>query len=326
MSAQGGRAEINGTVVDQSQAVLPGATVTVVNAGTGIERVAVTGPDGRFVVPTLVPGEYTVTVELAGFQPQTRENVRVNVGQEVSLDFVLSVGGLAEEVTVSAEAPTVEVTTTRVATNIGNEEIDNLPSQGRNQLSLMQLVPGLTPSLAPGGFNGGEYNANGRDRGSNLFLLDGMSNQQGHQGGSLGGMTRMSLDTMAEFQVLTHQYGAEYGGASGVVVNAVSRAGTNNFNGRTFSYLPGRQAERRGALREDRGAGEPRQWQQGVRRQLRRPDPAQPGVLLRELRAEHLRPGRVADVPARRRRRWRPRTRPLRRAARTTPSCAPTTR
>jgi hypothetical protein len=234
--AQGGRAEVNGTVVDQSQAVLPGATVTVINAGTGIERVVVTGPDGRFVVPTLVPGTYTITVDLSGFQAQTRENVRVSVGQEVAADFVLSVGGLAEEVTVSAEAPTVEVTTTRVATHISNEEIDNLPSQGRNQLSLMQLVPGLTPSLAPGGFNGGEYNANGRDRGSNLFLLDGMSNQQGHQGGSLGGMTRMSLDTMAEFQVLTHQYGAEYGGASGVVVNAVSRSGTNQFNGRTFLY------------------------------------------------------------------------------------------
>jgi hypothetical protein len=235
--AQGGRSEINGTVVDQSQAVLPGTTVTVVHVDTGVERVVVTGPDGRFVIPTLTPGVYTVRTELSGFQPQTRENVRVSVGQEVTLDFTLGVGGLAEQVTVSAEAPTVEVTTTRVATHISNEEIDNLPSQGRNQLSLMQLVPGLTPSLAPGGFNGGEYNANGRDRGSNLFLLDGMSNQQGHQGGSLGGMTRMSLDTMAEFQVLTHQYGAEYGGASGVVVNAVSRAGTNNFNGRTFFYL-----------------------------------------------------------------------------------------
>ena len=220
--AQGGRSEINGTIVDSSQAVLPGATVVVTHEGTGIERTVVTGPDGRFVVPTLTPGLYTVMVELSGFQSQTRENVRVSVGQEVAVDFTLGVGGLAEEVTVSAEAPTVEVTTTRVATHISNEEIDNLPSQGRNQLSLMQLVPGLTPSLAPGGFNGGEYNANGRDRGSNLFLLDGMSNQQGHQGGSLGGMTRMSLDTMAEFQVLTHQYGAEYGGASGVVARSSS--------------------------------------------------------------------------------------------------------
>jgi hypothetical protein len=98
-------------------------------------------------------------------------------------------------------------------------------------------MPGLTPNLAPGGFNSGEYNANGRDRGSNLFMLDGMSNQQGRQGGSLGGMTRMSLDSMAEFQVLTHQYGAEYGGSSGVVVNAVSRSGSNRFAGRAFSYF-----------------------------------------------------------------------------------------
>jgi hypothetical protein len=234
--AQAGRADMSGIVLDQGNAVLPGATVTVRHEATGAERIVVTGADGRFIVPTLTPGVYTITAELSGFRSQSRSGLTLNVGQELRVDLVLSVAGVTEDVTVTAAAPVIEPTASRVGTQITNAEIDTLPSIGRNQLSLMQLVPGLTPSLEVGGFNGGEYNANGRDRGSNLFMLDGMSNQQGRQGGSLGGMTRMTLDTMAEFQVLTHQYGAEYGGASGVVVNAVSRSGTNMFSGRTFFY------------------------------------------------------------------------------------------
>ena len=235
--AQGGIAEINGVVLDQSQAVLPGVTVVVTNAGTSAERTVVTGPDGRFIVPTLTPGVYNVSVELAGFQPQTRDNVDLRVGQEVTLSFALAVGGLAENLTVTGQAPVVEVTTNRLATQIGTQEIDNLPTQGRNTMALLSLVPGVTPTLAPGGFGMGEVTANGRDRGSNTFLIDGMSNQQALRGGGLGGMARMSLDSMAEYQVLTHSYSAEYGGLSGIVVNSVSRSGTNQFRGRAFTYL-----------------------------------------------------------------------------------------
>lgn len=235
--AQGGRAELNGTVADQGQAVLPGVAVTVVNEATGIERTVFTGPDGRFVIPTLTPGTYTVKVELAGFQLQTRPGVQVAVGQELTLGFTLAVAAVTEEVTVTGQAPVVEVTTSRIGTNITNKEIDALPSQGRNQLALMQLVPGLTPSLTPGESEGGTYNANGRDTGNNIFMLDGMSNQSTRNGGSRGGQARVALDAMEEFQVLTHQYAAEYGGNSGVVVNAVSKSGSNRAAGRAFYYL-----------------------------------------------------------------------------------------
>jgi hypothetical protein len=234
---QGGIAEINGVVVDQSQAVLPGVTVVVTNVGTSAARDVVTGPDGRFIVPTLTPGVYRVSVELPGFQPQVRDNVDLRVGQEVTLAFTLAVGGLAENLTVTGQAPVVEVTTNRVATQIGTEEIDNLPTQGRNTMALLALVPGVTPAIAPGGFGVGEVTANGRDRGSNTFLIDGMSNQQALRGGALGGQARMSLDAMAEYQVLTHNYSAEYGGLSGIVINSVSRSGTNQFRGRAFTYL-----------------------------------------------------------------------------------------
>jgi len=153
--AQGGIAEINGVVLDQSQAVLPGVTVVVTNVGTSAERTVVTGPDGRFIAPTLIPGVYRVSVELPGFQPQVRNNVELSVGQEVTLSFALSVSGLAEEVTVTGQAPVVEVTTNRVATQIGTQEIDNLPTQGRSTMALLSLVPGVTPTLAPGGFGMG---------------------------------------------------------------------------------------------------------------------------------------------------------------------------
>jgi hypothetical protein len=236
-AAQAGRAELNGTVADQEKGVLPGATVTVTNEDTGLVRTAVAGPDGRFVVPTLVPGTYTVKIEMSGFQTVTRTGVPLAVGRELTLDFTMRVAALAEEVTVTGESPVVEVTTSRVGTNVTTQEIDNLPAQGRNQLALMQLVPGLTPSLAPGTFEGGQFNANGRETGSNLFMVDGVYNNDDRLGGSQGTQARIPLDVMSEYQVLTHQYTAEYGGASGVVVNAVTRSGSNRLGGRAYYYF-----------------------------------------------------------------------------------------
>ncbi len=234
--AQGGRTEITGTVVDQAKAVLPGATVTVINEATGLQRTATTSGDGRFVISTLVPGTYTVRAELSGFQTLTQTGVVLSVGQEVALNLTLAVAGLAETITVSGESPLVEVTSSKIGSNITNAEIDGLPSQGRNQLSLMQLVPGLTPSLNPGSFEGGQYNANGQATTSNLFLVDGAYDNDDRRGGSQGTQARVTLDTMSEYQVLTHHYSAEYGGSSGVVVNAVTRSGANRFSGRAFYY------------------------------------------------------------------------------------------
>ncbi len=234
--AQAGRSELNGTIFDQGKAVLPGATVTAIHEATNLERVTTAGPDGRFIIPTLTPGTYTVRVELQGFQTRMQPGLTVSVGQELTVDFTLGLAGLAEQVSVTAVTPVVEVTTNRIGTNVSPEEIDNLPSQGRNQLSLMQLIPGLTPSLAPGTFEGGQFNANGKDTGGNLFLLDGLWNNDERNGGSAGPQATLTLDTMAEYQVLTHQYTAEYGGSSGVVVNAISRSGANRLSGRAFYY------------------------------------------------------------------------------------------
>jgi hypothetical protein len=233
--AQGGSAVITGTVFDQGKAVLPGATVTVTNQATGIARDAVAGAEGRFVIPTLLPGTYSIRAELSGFQAQTREGLVLSIGQEVTVDLTMQVAGVAENVTVTAEAPIIEVTASRLGAVVSDREIDSLPSQGRNHLSLMQIIPGLVPELTPGEFEGGNFNVNGRSTASNLWTVDGAANQD-TDGGGTGPQARITLDSMAEFQVLTHQYTAEFGGSSGVIVNAVTKSGTNQMSGRGFYF------------------------------------------------------------------------------------------
>jgi len=237
--AQGGTADISGTVFDQQKAVLPGVTVTVVNEATGQERTAVTEVDGRFTIPTLLPGTYTVRAELQGFQTTTQQGLVLAVGQEVTLNLTMQLAGVQETLTVTAEAPLVEATASRIGVNITSQDIDNLPAFNRSQFSLMQTIPGLVPALQPGAFEGGQYSANGQATTSNLFMVDGQFNNDSRLGGAQGTQARISLDSMAEYQVQTHQYGAEYGGSTGVVVNSVSRSGTNNVFGRVFEYYKG---------------------------------------------------------------------------------------
>jgi Carboxypeptidase regulatory-like domain len=234
--AQGGRAELNGTVLDQAKAVLPGVTVTVTHEATGQVRQAVTSPEGRFVIPTLVPGTYTIKAELQGFETTTRTGLVLGVGQELTVSLTLNLSGVREEVTVTAQTPVVETTASNIGTSITSSEIDNSPSANRSQFSLMQTIPGLVPTLQVGSFEGGQFSANGQATTNNLFLVDGQYNNDSRLGGSQGTQARVTLDSMAEYQVQTHQYGAEYGGSTGVVVNAVSKSGTNRVSGRVFEY------------------------------------------------------------------------------------------
>ena len=235
--AQGALSEVNGTAADQSGAVLPGVTVTLTEETTGLVRTVITNEAGRWVLPGAAAGRYTVKAELSGFQTQNRTGVVVNVGQAVTLNLALPVGGLSDQVTVTGEAPLVEVTQTQVGTNITGQNIDALPTAGRQQYALLQLVPGLTPTLAAGSFEGAQYSAGGQSTSNNVFMVDGAYNNDDRTQSGPGMQTRMTVDTTAEYQVLVHDFGAEYGGAAGAVINAVTKGGSNQFHGRAAYYL-----------------------------------------------------------------------------------------
>jgi hypothetical protein len=256
-SAQGGRAELAGVVLDQGKAVLPGVTVTVTHEGTGQARQAVTSAEGKFVIPTLLPGSYTVKAELQGFEPTNRTGVVLQVGEEISINLTMNLAGVRETVIVTGESPVVETTASKIGTNITASEIDNSPSANRSQFSLMQTIPGLVPTLQVGSFEGGQFSANGQATNNNLFLVDGQYDNDSRRGGSQGTQARVSLDSMSEYQVQTHQYGAEYGGSTGVVVNSVTKSGTNKLAGRAFEYFQDNKLQATDYFLKQRGEENP---------------------------------------------------------------------
>ena len=293
--AQGGRSEINGTIVDAGKALLPGVTVTAINQDTGLERVTVSSTEGKFTLPTLLPGTYTIKAELQGFQVTNLTGIVVNVGQELTVNLTLQVAGVAETVTVTGQSPLVEATSSRIGTNVTSTEIDGLPSANRSQFSLMQTIPGLVPVLQVGSFEGGQFSANGQATTNNLFLVDGQNDNDSRRGGSQGTQARVSLDSMAEYQVQTHTYAAEYGGSTGVVVNSVTKSGTNKLSGRVFEYYQSNALQATNYFLEAGRAGESGIGQQRLRRQPRRSDRQEQAVLLRQLRG-HARATSAANL------------------------------
>ena len=255
--AQGGVSEVNGNVTDQTGSLLPGSSVTLTDEATGLVRTALSNESGRFVIPAVNPGRYTITAELSGFQTQTRTGITVLVGQAVTFNLVLPIGTLTDHVTVTGVAPIIEVTQTQIGANITAQAIEDLPTQGRQQYALLQLVPGMTPNLGPGAFEGAQYSANGRETGGNLFMVDGMYNNDDRTLTGSGSQTRMTIDTTAEYQVLVHEYGAEYGGATGAIVNAVTKSGTNAFHGRGAFYIQDSSLDGTNYFSKQAGTGKP---------------------------------------------------------------------
>jgi hypothetical protein len=227
---------ITGKVLDPDGLALPGASVTVVSEGTGYSRTYVTAATGAFTVQNLQPGKYRVTATMSGFQDVKRE-VQLTAGLAVTLDLKLRGVGLQEEVTVEGVAPLVEATSSKVGGSLSGREIEDVPSNFRNFTALTQLIPGMTPNPAASTFEGGQVVANGSPAQSNVYLIDGMYNNDDRLGGSQGTQVRVVLDNISEYQVLSNSYSAEYGGGAGAVVNMVSRGGTNDFTGRVYTYF-----------------------------------------------------------------------------------------
>src|SRR5687768_16224032 len=232
-------AQIAGTVTDPSKAVVPGATLTIVNADTNDTRVAVSNDRGQYNVPFLPSGRYTVKCELIGFQAMRREGVLLETDQEVRVDFALTAGELTESVTVLG-TPVLASDTSSVGQVVTGQTISDLPLNGRNFLQLARLATGVLESA--GGdraAEGGAFVANGARSVLNSFLLDGVDNNARivDQQNSSNVVSQPSVDALAEFSIQTNNFSAEHGQAAGAVVNATIRSGTNKIRGVAFEFL-----------------------------------------------------------------------------------------
>jgi hypothetical protein len=217
-------ATLTGTVTDSTGAVLPGVTITATNAATGNTFNGVTDERGIYRIPVRV-GAYQVTAELSGFTTIMRTGVQLLVGQTASLDMQMTPSTVQETVTVTAEAPLLNVTTSSLGGNVDPTQVQELPVYGRNWMALALLAPGsrtsATATTPMPDRNGGE---------AREFQLN-MDGQQVSNEIGTGAQPRYSQDAIAEFQFLSNRFDATQGRTSGVQVNAITKSGTNQLSG-----------------------------------------------------------------------------------------------
>ncbi len=240
-NASGG--DFQGIVRDTTGGVLPGVTIVLTNTETGVERNSVTNEVGRYRIPAVPAGSYTLTVSLDGFATVQRSGLSLEVGQVSTVDITLPTAGVSQEVTVTAAAPIVERGRTQSGAVVSRTEIENLPSNGRDFLSFSTVVAGVTGQQMSG--QGSGISFNGQRARSNNISLDGVD-----ANGALNGNTRQTIsqEAVREFQVVTSQFAPEFGRAAGGLVNIVSRSGTNDFRGNAFVYIRDESMDERNAF------------------------------------------------------------------------------
>ncbi|MBI4483280.1 MAG: TonB-dependent receptor [Acidobacteria bacterium] len=234
---------IGGIVKDETDARVPGVSVTIKNVDTGIARTALTDEEGRYHVPNLSPGNYEVRAELPGFQTIVRSGVTVTVGGESVVDVTLKVGELADQITITGEAPLVQTSTSDLSGLVEQKKIIDLPLNQRNFIQLATLQSGViwqrnitARSASNIGYGMKILVAGSRPTGNN-FLLDGtdINEPHGRTPGSATGST-LGVEAVREFRIYTKNYSAEFGRATGGVINVVTKSGTNKFHGSIFEF------------------------------------------------------------------------------------------
>ncbi|MSO19431.1 MAG: TonB-dependent receptor [Acidobacteria bacterium] len=236
-------ATLSGTITDSSGAVIPDAQATVANSETGAQRVVTSDAQGRFTAPQLQPGRYQVTVSKEGFETLVSTGIALTVGQEAHLNLPLTVGSVTQQVTITAEAPLVDTSASAVTGIVNEERIQNLPLNGRDFSQLALIEPGVLParktdSTVQKGF-GARISFAGSRPDQTGWLLDGTNIKSMSNFGTPGSASGLMLgvDAVREFQVLTSNYSAEYGGSTGGIVNMVTKSGTNQIHGTAYEYL-----------------------------------------------------------------------------------------
>lgn len=240
--AQSDNSTVLGTVKDPSGSVVSGCKVTLSNVLNGTQQFAATNSSGNYEFLNVRLGEYTVKAEAPGFKLSTAAQFAVTVNAHQRVDFTLEVGQTTENITVSAAAAILETDSSNRSQVINNREILNLPLNGRAYADLTLLVPGVRKSMLQDqslASREASYNVNGQRAESNNFVLDGVDNNAygtSNQGFS-NQVVQITPDAVAEYRVETNNFSAEYGHASGAVVNASTKSGTNQIHGSAWEFL-----------------------------------------------------------------------------------------
>ena len=228
VAAQVGSAEIAGTITDESASALPGVTVTARHVETGQVRTTTTEGGGTYLITALPVGRYQVRAELTGFSPIVLEDVVLSIGQKARIDLHLKVATVQETITVTGETPLVDTSSSDLSGRISQAQVEQLPLSGRNWMNLAAMAPGVKSEAG-----GNQPTAGlGDSRMSKVYL----------DGGSVQNLSTVAVDiqvskeVIGEFEVVTNRFDAVMGRAGTAVVNAVTKAGTDNFRGSTFFY------------------------------------------------------------------------------------------
>jgi hypothetical protein len=228
---------IQGVVTDPQGATVSNAQVTITNTGTGDTRIVTASDQGFYTAPQLQVGTYDVTVKQPNFKTFVSRHVELNASSIATVNAVLQVGSVSEEVTVEASAVQVETATGALSNTVEGDEVRELPLNGRSFVELTQLMPGVSPT---DGFDtkhkgleaGVDFSVNGNNTTGNLFLVDGVNNNDNGSNHTI--LLYPSIQAIEEMKVLTNSYGPEYGQASGAIISIITRSGTNKFHGGAF--------------------------------------------------------------------------------------------
>jgi len=241
--AQAVTGTILGAVTDTTGAVMPGVTVTLTNANTGLTRTVVTDTNGEYTAPSLPTGRYVVKAELQGFKTVSVPDADLGVDQHLRINARLEVGAVEESVIVTGSSPIVQTSTSELGTTVNEEQIKMLPLNGRNFVNLTRTLPGVVRGIPGANIDGAgslawrasaSFSANGQRPRDNNYMLDGVDNNETW----LQTVVLFpSVDALDEFKLQTSTYSAEFGRSLGGVVNLQIKSGTNTMHGSGFEFL-----------------------------------------------------------------------------------------
>jgi hypothetical protein len=248
---------ILGTVKDSSGASMPGVMVTLRNADTNLTKTATTEPDGSYRFPELPVGHYEIKAEAPGFKTETHTGLNLEVTQQGVVNFALQVGSTAQQVTISSDIPLVNTQDATLGGTVHEQQMAELPLNGRNYIDLTLLKPGVNKDVNQRNSTGTSFSVNGAPPRSNNFTLDGaiLQNSTGRSPVAGDSGNALGLDGIKEYETVTGTFQAEYGMAMGSQIVAVSKGGTNQFHGDVFEYFRNSALDANDFF--DRGAGAP---------------------------------------------------------------------